>query len=488
MRKKRIHLRTSSSSGTQRRRTPLMLIGVGVTLVVALSAGLVVVLPRLIASHAAAAVNADCTLLVPNNPLSAQGLATPFQLSATNPANGPCNEGNANQTAFVQGVIYNPATGAFSVYDPLVVDAGTQPAVAPKAPTLPQRAVVALWFGFNANNLTLKGASRFTLWQAGCVNGLPGSIFGQFSYCNAINFFRAVNQGIAQGKVKVPALQTAKDGKPCLTTRDFGLVDQDQSDNVQTTYLVNANGQTAQFSAANQAQMANATVLGNPSDNALLTNFVDPALGCTPWMAPDLANNNTMVPALPLDEIQAAADQKAPIALVPVNDPMTLDNNRANLLKTNLYRMGVDQPWAFSQAQASGTTYCKNLVQTGLPRLQLDQTLTTNAPSPDAGAANSLYTFLMMRWQQSYGNLGCQNLLNQPNPVTLQTDANGVVIGATVNTGGNNNGGTQATPTAAPAGGNGGTQATPTATPAGGNNNGGTPTATPTAGTNNGTP
>src|SRR5581483_8684579 len=50
-----------------------------------------------------AAVNPNCTLIVPANPLSAQGLATPYQLTATDPANGPCNEANNNQTAFVQG-------------------------------------------------------------------------------------------------------------------------------------------------------------------------------------------------------------------------------------------------------------------------------------------------------------------------------------------------------------------------------------------------
>lgn len=461
-----------------------MLVGIGVTLLIALSAGIIVVLPRLIASHAAGATNPDCTLLVPNNPLSAQGLATPYQLSATNPANGPCNEANGGQSAFVQGVIYDPATGAFSVYSPLVIDAGTQPAVAPKAPTLPQGAVVGLWFGFNGSNLTLKGASRFTLFTAACVNGFPGSVFGQFAYCNAWNFYRAANRGIAQGKVKVPALQMGNDGLPCPTTRDFGIVDQDPSDNVQTQYLANANGQTAQLSAANQAQIANATTLGNPSDNALVTSILDPLLGCTPWTAPDLANNNAQVAALPLDELMAAADQKAPAALVPDNDPMTLVNNKVNLWKTNLYRMGVDQKLAFSQNQASGSAFCQNMMQSGMARLQKDQTTLTNAASPAPDAANSLFTFLASRLQQSYVNLNCENLLKMPNPVAVQTDANGVVISATFNAGGNNNGGAQ--PTATPAGNNGGAQATPTATPAG--NNGGaqaTPTATP-AGDNNG--
>ena len=62
----------------------------------------------------AAAPNANCTIIVPANPLSAQGLATPYQLTATDPAAGPCNEANCAQTAFVQGAIVNPATGTIS--------------------------------------------------------------------------------------------------------------------------------------------------------------------------------------------------------------------------------------------------------------------------------------------------------------------------------------------------------------------------------------
>ncbi len=463
------------------RLSPLMLIGMSVPLVLAIIATAVFVLPRL-GSHAAA-VNMDCTLLVPANPLTAQGLATPYQLSATNPANGPCNEANANQSAFVQGVIYDPATGAFSVYSPLVIDAGTQPAVAPTVPALPQGAIVALWFGFNGNNLTLQGATANTLSRARCVNGLPGSIFGQFSYCNAVAFFRAANQGIAAGKVKVPALGMGNDGLPCPTVRDFSIVDQDQSDNVQTQYLANADGQTAQLTAANQAKIANATTLGNPSDNALVTHVLDPVLGCTPWTAPNLADNNTPVSALPLDELMAAADQQAPVALVPINDPMVLNNGNASLQKTNLYRRGVDQRQAFSQNQASGTNYCRNMLQAGMARLQKDQTLFTNTASPMPAVANSLFTFLANRLQQSFTNLNCQQLLNMPDPITVQTDGNGVVISATLNAGNGNNGGGNATPTTTPVatattgnGNNGGGNATPTTTPA----------ATPTTGTTGG--
>lgn len=437
-----------SSMGGRNRRSkfsPLMLIGIGITVLVAIiGAAVMVVLPKLSASHAAAAPNPNCTLIVPANALTAQGLATPYQLFAPDAAaNGPCNEANANQGAFVQATIYNPATGAFSIYSPLVIDQGTQPAVAPTAPTLPANAVVGIWFGFNGTNLTLQGANgdANVLAQAQCTNGLNGSVFGQFAYCNAPNFFGSVNQGIANGLVKIPALGTAKDGMPCPTPRDFSAVDQDQSDNVQTQYLANGNGQTAQLTTANQAQLANATVLGNPSDNALITKFIDPALGCTPWTAPDLANNNTPNLSLALDEIQANALQQAPIALVPLNDPMTLVNNAASQDKTILYRKGVDQnPGGI--LPTDGTTYCQNYVNTGLPRIKNDMTITINATSPDPAAANSLFTFLANRFMQAYTLLNCQNLLNQPNPVAVQMDGNGVVISATITLPGTATGGT----------------------------------------------
>ena len=76
-------------------------------------------------------------MVVPAQPLTAQGLATPYQLVATNPDNGPCNEANATQAVFVQGAVIDPATGNIAIYNPLVIDQGTQPAIAPVVPTLP---------------------------------------------------------------------------------------------------------------------------------------------------------------------------------------------------------------------------------------------------------------------------------------------------------------------------------------------------------------
>src|SRR2546425_9064955 len=104
------------SSGLQRHRqvSPLMLFGLSVPMVLTLIAAGVFVLPH-IGTHADA-LNLDCALIVPSNPLSAQGLATPYQFVATNTANGACHESNTAQAAFVQGAVLDPVTGQISVY------------------------------------------------------------------------------------------------------------------------------------------------------------------------------------------------------------------------------------------------------------------------------------------------------------------------------------------------------------------------------------
>jgi len=172
--------RKAVSSFVRRKRFSLfMLVGSSVPVALTLIASTVFILPRL--GSRAAAVNGDCTLIVPSNPLSAQGLATPYQLVATHTANGPCNESNRAQAAFVQSAVIDPATGQISIYNPLVIDQGTQPAAAPVVAQLPANGVVALWFGSNGNNLTLQ-STKGSLIQSRCVNGGNGSIFGQFAY------------------------------------------------------------------------------------------------------------------------------------------------------------------------------------------------------------------------------------------------------------------------------------------------------------------
>jgi hypothetical protein len=242
-------------------------------------------------------------------------------------------------------------------------------------------------------------------------------VFTQFAYCDAAAFFSAVKAGIAAHRVTVPALGTANDGQPCPSTRSFSIVDQDQSDNVTTQYLVTANGNTAQNTSANAARLPGATVLSNPSDNALVDEFVDPALGCTPWSVRDLDGGGTAT-SLALDEIQANAHQVGPAALVPLNDPMTTVGGDSSASKTNLYRTGVDQPPL--PAGQSPRAYCQDMDSIQAARLRLDRTSFANAASPDPAAATNLFTFLANRLSGSFQNLGCARF-GLTNPVSSET-------------------------------------------------------------------
>jgi len=395
---------------------------------------LFVVAPQLVRAQS----NPNCSLIVPNNPLTAEGLATPYQLVATDPTAGDCHETNSDQSAFVQAAVIDPATGQISIYNPLVVDQGATPAMPPVIPTLPANGIVALWFGYNGDTLKLQGADG-VLAGASCVNGANGANFGQFAYCNAPTFFRAAHRAIRRGQISIPPLGMAVDGRPCPTVRDFFAVDQDQSDNLPTSYLMTSDGM-AQKTQANMSHYPDALTLGNPSDNRLVDVALDGALGCTPWKAADLADPGQMVPALPLNELQARAKQGFPVALVPAGDPMVLSNGSRDLVKVNAYRRGVDQPpvaWSF---QADTARYCRNMLRMAPARMMQDQALLmpdaahpTRGLSPDPGAADSLFTFLAQRFVASYDILGCESLLHVKDPVALTINADGITTGAALN-------------------------------------------------------
>jgi hypothetical protein len=380
----------------------------------------------------AAEPNPNCTLIVPADPLTAAGLATPYQLVATDPGQGPCSESNTAQSAFVQAAIFDPATNTISVYNPLVINQGDKPWEQPVRITLPAGAIVATWFGFNGGDLTLRGASGNVLPDAKCANGTNGSVFGQFAYCNAPAFFAAANAAIASGKLKVPAVGTARDGKPCPTVRDFFVVDQDQSDNLPTMYYVSSLGHIAQLTQRNIARHPKGVPLGNPSDNKLTDAFVDPAMGCKPWTAPDLADPGSMVSALALNELSARMGQVAPVAMIPAGNPMTLVNGSASLTKTNLYRQGVDQPVTSSFNDVDTARYCRQLLRIAPERMVINKSASAAFASPDADAANSLYTFLAQRFVAAYQLLECATLVNQADPVSVIVNGQGVAISASI--------------------------------------------------------
>jgi hypothetical protein len=221
---------------------------------------------------------------------------------------------------------------------------------------------------------------------------------------------------------------------PCPTARNFNMIDQDQSDNVTTTYLLTASGQTAQFSAANQAALAGATPINNGSDNELLDAFLDPTLGCTPYTAPDLSQAGAQSTSQALDELSAAKNQTAPIALIPENDEMVLVNNAFSVAKTNLYRSNVGQPpvSAANDVADSPANYCQNMVNVQTPFLQNNQALLATGATPVPGTGNNLLTFMANRLSMSFTNLNCQNF-GLTDPVTVTLDGNGAATAATFN-------------------------------------------------------
>src|SRR5271157_2429402 len=113
---------------------------------------------------AQAAVSMNCTLTVPANPLTAQGLATPWQLG------DGCSMANAaTEGAFVEATILSP-NGQLQVYNPLVITAGTMPAgTTPAAPTIVRGSQVIIDVGFNGTNLVLQGPGAR---QGRCIDAL----------------------------------------------------------------------------------------------------------------------------------------------------------------------------------------------------------------------------------------------------------------------------------------------------------------------------
>jgi hypothetical protein len=370
----------------------------------------------------------NCTVIVPPSPLSAAGLATPYQLG------DGCSEANPNEQAFVEATILSPS-GQVLVYNPVVVTQGTRPAARPVPPKIPRGAKVILDFGFNGTNLVLTGPGALES-SSGCVDALGQSVIGQVSACDAVPFYTLADSEIARGILRVPALGTASDGEACQTTRDFALVDQDQSDNIYSQYLLTADGRTAQATPANEAALGDAALVSNGSDNALLGYFVDPANGCTPFTRTDPTSVHGTQSSQALDELSARVNQKAQIAVVPTNDEMTLIDGSYSVAKTDVYRSLVDQPQlaASTNPYQVAAAYCMNLVNIAPAHDQLDMSADAGSASPVPAVGDNLAAFLGNRLSMSFANLGC-DAFGLTDPVDVTADGNGVATAVSYSTG-----------------------------------------------------
>jgi hypothetical protein len=397
--------------------------------------------------------NTTCDIIVPANPLSAQGLAAPYQLTGPDgmtPAKSGCEMSNAAKLgAFVQATILDPATGALSVYEPLVITQGTRPDTPDRKlnpPVIPADAVVTIDFGFNGTDLVQVGATPTTLADAHCVSGEAGSAFGPASFCNGVNFFNAVRQAERKGLLKVPSPGTSSaivpsggdlgTGRSCPVISNFEVAGLDPGESVTTTYLLNPlTGQTAQDNATYLGYIAGATLLHGNSANAVLDQYVDPILGCTPFEVPDLSRANVPAFSEALDEIAAEAHPPKTAALLPENDKVVMDGGKSDLAKADLYReeLGQAPVGAAADKSSSPATYCQNLVDIQTPFLAANQKLLATGQSPVTATADNLLTFLANDLSVSFTSLGCQQF-HLTNPVMLKRNSAGVATAATFDT------------------------------------------------------
>ena len=371
----------------------------------------------------------NCTITAPASPLSARGLATPWQLG------DGCSEANPNQQAFVEATILAPG-GQVQVYNPLVITQGSAPAAAPAPPAIPAGSQVIINLGFNGNNLVIEGAGAF---QGHCIDAFGNSVIAQTSACNAQAFFQDANAQIARGTLKVAPLGTGSDGRPCESTEDYALIDQDPSDNTDSEYLLNASSQTAQDTLGNKNALGGSAVIANGSDNGLLGFFVDPALGCTPFSAPDATSPNGTQSSQALDDLSSKVNDVALArqgieATLPVNDPQLLVGGQFSIGKTNTYRMLQDEPPLppGTNKNQNAASFCQDMVNIQPAKNQLDNAMFANFTSPVPAVGTNLATFMGARLSASFTNLKCQDF-GLKNPVTLTLDGNGVATAVTYN-------------------------------------------------------
>jgi hypothetical protein len=239
----------------------------------------------------------------------------------------------------------------------------------------------------------------------------------------------------------MPKLGTASDGQPCLTTRDWSLVDQEQSDNVNTEYIILENGKTGQNSEANRKALNEQgilfKVLKSGFDNRLVP-IMDAALGCSTFEAPSLHDIGNTVPSLALNELFGNANQPQPQALVPDINPLTVRFGQSALTLELLdgYRAGVFQP-SVSESGTSGVDYCNNMDKFAPARYLSMQPIIDKVPSPDLKAADTLLNFLCSRFEKTFSDsqpsgLECNILTKKETRVFGLKNATGQAIACTI--------------------------------------------------------
>ena len=171
-----------------------------------------------------------CGILVPEDPLSINGLKKPYILKSLTNNNNDCCVTKTYKTVFVEVVILDIISNTFYVYNPPVINNNSQIKIKTELPSLPQQYIIGIWFG--SNNVTFKLLdSNNSLHFGNCADGTHQSIFGNFAYCNAKNFFITVNNLINSNNIKIP-------NSNCITSRSFEFNYQYDISGISSSYII----------------------------------------------------------------------------------------------------------------------------------------------------------------------------------------------------------------------------------------------------------
>lgn len=363
-----------------------------------------------------------CGVVVPENPLSYQGLNTPYILKSLNNKTDDCSVLKQRSTVFIEIVIFDIVSSTFYIYNPLVVNDLGQIKNIIKTDQLPVHNVVGIWFG--SNDVTFKLLdSNNSLHFGDCVDGYNNSVFGNFAYCNAKIFFETVDKY----KFYIPDIGKTINDFDCLTTRSFEFNQQYHISSVVSSYIIYQDQKVAIKSFNNLSIFEPPLyVIINKSNGRILNSYISIATRCNTFIGYDFIDQYNRKSSIVLNELQGSLDKQQ--IFIPSTHPSVMMNGYPDLNKLNLYRIGLNQPVVTGIHINDSIIYCNGIYNKTPVFLYNHYDLLTNYNTPDDTLGNNLINVMISRFLSSWNTYDCGNILKVPFPIKYEKDYNNVIV------------------------------------------------------------
>ena len=362
-----------------------------------------------------------CGLIVPENPLSYQGLNTPYILKSFTGNAADCSVLDQRTTVFVEIVIFDISASTFYIYNPLVVNRLKQIKIYDEIPQLPDQNIVGIWFGSNGVTFKLIDSNN-SLHFGDCIDGYNGSIFGNFAYCNARIFFTT----ISKYRISIPNIGKTVNGFTCLTTRSFEFNEQYQISNVISSYIVLNSYKIVMKTIKNLSIFKPLFIIISKSNGYILNNYISIATGCTIFAGYDFTEQFIMKTSMILNEIYASLDVEQ--VFIPSTHPSVTIDGVPNLNKLNLYRIGLNQSTVSEIDYNDSRLYCDGIYKKTPIFLYKHHDLLNNYITPDETLGNSLLNVMISRFLTSWNTYNCTEVLKVEFPIKYLKDYNNVIV------------------------------------------------------------